>query len=51
MALELLLAGHDNHAIARETGLAIGSVKNCVSAIFPTFNVRSGGELLSLSGS
>lgn len=48
--LELLLAGHDNHAIARETGLALGSVKNCVSAIFLTFNVRSRGELLSLFG-
>lgn len=46
--LELLLSGLDNQAIARETGLALGSVKNCVSSIFLDFNVRSRPELLKL---
>ena len=46
--LELILAGHDNEAIARETGLVLGSVKNCVSSIFLVFNVRSRGELIRL---
>ena len=46
--LELLLGGLDNQAIAQETGLALGSVKNCVSSIFLDFNVRSRPELLRL---
>ena len=46
--LELLLSGLDNQASARETGLALGSVKNCVSSIFLDFNVRSRPELLKL---
>lgn len=46
--LELLLGGLDNQAIARETGLALGSVKNCVSTIFLDFNVRSRAELIRL---
>lgn len=46
--LELLLDGRDNQAIARETGLALGSVKNCVSTIFLDFNVRSRAELIRL---
>lgn len=49
--LELLLSGHDNQAIAHETGLALGSVKNCVSSIFLTFNVRSRAELIGLFAS
>lgn len=48
--LELLLSGLDNTAIALETGLALGSVKNCVSAIFLAFNVRSRAELTRLFG-
>ena len=46
--LELILAGHDNQAIVWETGLALGSVKNCVSSIFLVFNVRSRAELIGL---
>lgn len=46
--LELLLGGLDNQAIAAETGLALGSVKNCVSAVFLAFNVRSRAELMGL---
>lgn len=46
--LELILAGHDNSQIAEETGLALGSVKNCVSSIFLVFNVRSRAELVGL---
>jgi DNA-binding NarL/FixJ family response regulator len=46
--LELLLSGLDNQAIAAETGLALGSVKNCVSTIFLVFNVRSRAELIRL---
>lgn len=46
--LELLLDGLDNQSIARETGLALGSVKNCVSTIFLDFNVRSRAELIRL---
>lgn len=46
--LELLLGGLDNQAIAAETGLALGSVKNCVSTIFLLFNVRSRAELIRL---
>ena len=46
--LELLLAGLDNQAIADETGLSLGSVKNCVSSVFLGFNVRSRAELLGL---
>lgn len=46
--LELLLSGLDNQAIANETGLALGSVKNCVSTIFLDFNVRSRAELIRL---
>ncbi len=46
--LELLLAGLDNQAIADETGLALGTVKNCVSSVFLGFNVRSRAELLGL---
>lgn len=46
--LELILGGLDNQAIATETGLALGSVKNCVSTVFLAFNVRSRAELLGL---
>nr|WP_145548513.1 response regulator transcription factor [Variovorax boronicumulans] len=46
--LELLLAGMDNQAIATETGLTIGTVKNCVSSVFLGFNVRSRAELLGM---
>lgn len=46
--LELVLSGLDNQAIAGETGLALGSVKNCVSTIFLDFNVRSRAELIRL---
>lgn len=46
--LELLLAGMDNQAIAAETGLTLGTVKNCVSSIFLGFNVRSRAELVGL---
>jgi DNA-binding NarL/FixJ family response regulator len=46
--LELLLAGMDNQAIAMETGLTLGTVKNCVSSIFLGFNVRSRAELLGM---
>ena len=46
--LELILRGHDNQAIADETGLALGSVKNCVSTVFLDFNVRSRAELMRL---
>jgi DNA-binding NarL/FixJ family response regulator len=46
--LELVLGGLDNRAIALETGLALGSVKNCVSALFLDFNVRSRAELIRL---
>ncbi|MFT3717139.1 response regulator transcription factor [Pseudorhodoferax sp.] len=46
--LELLLAGLDNQAIAEETGLTLGTVKNCVSSVFLGFNVRSRAELLGL---
>lgn len=46
--LELLLAGMDNQAIAAETGLTLGTVKNCVSSIFLGFNVRSRAELLGM---
>lgn len=46
--LELLLATRDNQAIAHETGLALGSVKNIVSSIFLVFNVRSRAELIGL---
>lgn len=46
--LELILAGQDNQEIVRETGLTLGSVKNCVSSIFLVFNVRSRAELIGL---
>jgi DNA-binding NarL/FixJ family response regulator len=46
--LELLLAGMDNQAIAEETGLTLGTVKNCVSSVFLGFNVRSRAELLGM---
>lgn len=46
--LELLLAGRDNQAIAHETGLTLGSVKNIVSSIFLVFNVRSRAQLIGL---
>lgn len=49
--LELILAGHDNQAIVWETGLTLGSVKNCVSSIFLVFNVRSRAELIGLFAS
>lgn len=49
--LELILAGQDNQAIVWETGLAPGSVKNCVSSIFLVFNVRSRAELIGLFAS
>lgn len=46
--LELVLAGMDNQAIATETGLTLGTVKNCVSSVFLGFNVRSRAELLGM---
>lgn len=46
--LELVLSGLDNQAISKETGLALGSVKNCVSSIFLAFNVCSRAELIGL---
>ena len=46
--LELILDGLDNQAISRETGLALGSVKNAVSTVFLDFNVRSRAELIRL---
>lgn len=46
--LELILGGLDNQAIAVETGLALGSVKNAVSTVFLAFNVRSRAELIRL---
>lgn len=46
--LELILSAHDNQAIAHETGLTLGTVKNIVSSIFLVFNVRSRAELLGL---
>lgn len=46
--LELILSGLDNQAITAETGLALGTVKNCVSSIFLAFNVRSRAELMGL---
>ncbi|QHE87763.1 response regulator transcription factor [Hydrogenophaga sp. BPS33] len=46
--LELVLNGLDNQAIAAETGLALGSVKNGVSSIFLAFNVRSRAALMRL---
>ena len=46
--LELILRGLDNQAIALETGLALGSVKNSVSTVFLNFNVRSRAELMRL---
>ncbi|WP_167772908.1 response regulator transcription factor [Ramlibacter humi] len=46
--LELILSSHDNQAIAHETGLSLGSVKNIVSSIFLVFNVRSRAELIGL---
>jgi DNA-binding NarL/FixJ family response regulator len=46
--LELLLAARDNQAIAHETGLTLGSVKNIVSSIFLVFNVRTRAELIGL---
>lgn len=49
--LELVLAGHDNRAIAAETGLVLGTVKNCVSSVFLAFNVRSRAELIALFAS
>jgi DNA-binding NarL/FixJ family response regulator len=49
--LELVLAGQDNRAIATETGLALGTVKNCVSAVFLAFNVRSRAELIAMFAS
>ena len=49
--LELVLAGHDNRAIANETGLVLGTVKNCVSSVFLAFNVRSRAELIALFAS
>lgn len=49
--LELVLAGHDNRAIATETGLVLGTVKNCVSSVFLAFNVRSRAELIALFAS
>lgn len=49
--LELVLQGHDNRAIATETGLVLGTVKNCVSAVFLAFNVRSRAELIALFAS
>lgn len=46
--LELLLSGMDNHAIGTETGLSIGTVKNYVSSVFLSFNVRSRAELMGM---
>lgn len=46
--LELVLRGLDNQAIGDETGLSLGTVKNYVSSIFLSFNVRSRAELMGL---
>ncbi len=46
--LELLLRGCSNHQIVTETGLALGTVKNYVSAVLICFEARSRAHLLSL---
>ncbi|HKU97951.1 MAG TPA: response regulator transcription factor [Vineibacter sp.] len=46
--LELLLQGRSNQDIVRETGLALGTVKNYVSAVLLCFEARSRAHLLSL---
>jgi DNA-binding NarL/FixJ family response regulator len=46
--LELMLAGMSNQAIATECNLALGTVKNTVSAIFLELDVTSRAHLLSL---
>ncbi len=46
--LELVLRGLDNQAIGEETGLSLGTVKNYVSSVFLSFNVRSRAELMGL---
>ncbi len=46
--LELVLKGLDNQAIGTETGLSLGTIKNYVSSIFLSFNVRSRAELMGL---
>ncbi len=46
--LELLLEGRSNQEIVTETGLALGTVKNYVSAVLLCFEARSRAHLLSL---
>jgi len=46
--LELLLQGRSNQEIVGETGLALGTVKNYVSAVLLCFEARSRAHLLSL---
>jgi len=46
--LELLLEGRSNQEIVGETGLALGTVKNYVSAVLLCFEARSRAHLLSL---
>ncbi|TWT15205.1 response regulator transcription factor [Reyranella sp. CPCC 100927] len=46
--LELLLRGCSNQQIVTETGLALGTVKNYVSAVLICFEARSRAHLLSL---
>ena len=46
--LELLLEGRSNQEIVAETGLALGTVKNYVSAVLLCFEARSRAHLLSL---
>lgn len=46
--LELILSGCNNREIASATGLSVGTIKNYVSEILLTLDVRSRGHLISL---
>jgi DNA-binding NarL/FixJ family response regulator len=46
--LELVLAGMSNQEIASECKLALGTVKNTVSSIMLTLDVRSRSHLMSV---
>ncbi len=46
--LELILSGCNNREIASATGLSLGTIKNYVSDILLTLDVRSRGHLISL---
>ncbi len=46
--LELILSGCNNREIASATGLSVGTIKNYVSDILLTLDVRSRGHLISL---